>query len=174
MVYCAGLENRRAERLRGFESHPLRHKFCNAKSREWGSNAVRAARSATDCPQDSPKGKAKPKSIPPPPCLRVSNLYPVGGTPTSTRETRVLPSSPILLILFFLRFATVSVDSRAPARLIHRAPARWPQGASCGSLSPRRPALRFALRADLRQGVPFRIPHSAFQIGRRPKRMQRD
>ena len=24
MVYCAGLENRRAERLRGFESHPLR------------------------------------------------------------------------------------------------------------------------------------------------------
>ena len=25
MVYCAGLENRRAERLRGFESHPLRH-----------------------------------------------------------------------------------------------------------------------------------------------------
>ena len=25
MVDCAGLENRRAERFRGFESHPLRH-----------------------------------------------------------------------------------------------------------------------------------------------------
>ena len=32
MVYCAGLENRRAERLRGFESHPLR--TCEADQRD--------------------------------------------------------------------------------------------------------------------------------------------
>ena len=43
-----------------------------------------------------------------------------------------------------------NVDSLAPARLIHRAPACWPLRASAGSLSPRLPALRFALRGNLR------------------------
>ena len=37
MVYCASLENWRAERLRGFESHPLRHQL-------WDENQASGAR----------------------------------------------------------------------------------------------------------------------------------
>ena len=33
MVDGSGLENRQAERPRGFESHPLRHKFRDRKAR---------------------------------------------------------------------------------------------------------------------------------------------
>ena len=42
-VYCTGLENRRGESLRGFESHPLRH-FAESghETLPWDENAVRA------------------------------------------------------------------------------------------------------------------------------------
>ena len=50
MVDRAGLENRRAARSRGFESHPLRQKSAQRISKflVWDENAVRAPRSGTD------------------------------------------------------------------------------------------------------------------------------
>ena len=58
MVDCAGLENRRAERFRGFESHLLRHQSAKRilKSEGGMMNAVRAPRSGTDCAKRSPAG----------------------------------------------------------------------------------------------------------------------
>ena len=40
MVYGSGLENRRGVTHRGFESHPLRHRFINHIASKYGGSAT--------------------------------------------------------------------------------------------------------------------------------------
>lgn len=99
VVYCAGLENRRAERLRGFESHPLR----TLQSRQKSNPGMRTK---FDCQRDSASDNARSAIIaehaigmiiPPPPIPR-SRQKPNRGMRTRFDCLARLPASLALRV----------------------------------------------------------------------------
>ena len=92
VVECTGLENRRAARYRGFESHPLRNKFGQARSAPaWGRRRAELARASVPAAPPSPEaispGGAAP-AAPQPRVRRWSGIAPPYSTPTAPCPAR--------------------------------------------------------------------------------------